>query len=121
MTIKGKCHCGATAFELAEAPKSVTRCTCTFCSKRGALWANYSPEEVSFTSKSELSSYSTHPEVQKHYFCAKCGCTTFSDTPLWENFQMVPGKRNCSINARLLDDVDVEAIPVTVIDGKNLW
>ena len=34
---------------------------------------------------------------------------------------MVPGKRNCSINARLLDDVDVEAIPVTVVDGKNLW
>ena len=54
MTIKGKCHCGATAFELSKVPKSVTRCTCTFCAKRGVLWANYSPEEVTFTSKSEL-------------------------------------------------------------------
>ena len=34
---------------------------------------------------------------------------------------MVPGKRRCSINARLLEGVDVEALPVTVIDGKNLW
>jgi hypothetical protein len=121
MGIRGNCHCGATAFELKEAPTSVTRCTCTFCAKRGALWAHYRPEQVTFTSKSELSYYSTRPDVQKHYFCSKCGCTTFSDTPVWENFEMVEGKRNCSINARLLEDIDVDAIPVTVIDGKNLW
>lgn len=24
-------------------------------------------------------------------------------------------------NARLFDDFDLEAVPVTVIDGKNLW
>ncbi len=34
---------------------------------------------------------------------------------------MVPDKRTCSINARLLDDDDVDAIPVAVVDGKNLW
>jgi hypothetical protein len=39
MTIKGSCHCGNTQFEVSEAPHSVTRCTCSLCSKRGALWA----------------------------------------------------------------------------------
>lgn len=40
--IKGSCHCGQTQFEVSEAPASVTRCTCSLCSKRGALWAYYS-------------------------------------------------------------------------------
>ena len=38
MTVKGSCHCGATQFEVPTAPESVTRCTCSFCTKRGALW-----------------------------------------------------------------------------------
>jgi hypothetical protein len=25
------------------------------------------------------------------------------------------------VNSRLLDDFDLDAVPVTVIDGKNLW
>ena len=35
--IKGSCHCGNTQFEVTEAPTDVTRCTCSLCSKRGAL------------------------------------------------------------------------------------
>ncbi len=35
MTIKGSCHCKATAFEVSAAPENVTHCTCSFCSKRG--------------------------------------------------------------------------------------
>jgi len=49
MTLKGSCHCGATQFEIAEAPAKVARCTCSFCSKRGALWAYYSPEQFNLT------------------------------------------------------------------------
>jgi hypothetical protein len=26
-------------FEVTEAPSIVTRCTCSLCAKRGALWA----------------------------------------------------------------------------------
>src|SRR5262249_45128110 len=43
--IKGSCHCGNTQFEVSEAPASVTRCTCSLCSKRGALWAYYTPAQ----------------------------------------------------------------------------
>ncbi len=45
MAIKGNCHCGATHFTVAERPKTVTRCTCSFCTKRGVLWA-HQPIEV---------------------------------------------------------------------------
>lgn len=45
MTVKGSCHCGRTQFEVSEAPTDVTRCTCSFCSKRGALWAYYKPAD----------------------------------------------------------------------------
>ena len=30
-------------------------------------------------------------------------------------------KPKLSINARLFDNLDLDAVPVTVIDGKNLW
>ena len=46
MSLKGSCHCKATVFEVTLAPVSVTRCTCSICSKKGALWAYYSPDEV---------------------------------------------------------------------------
>ena len=49
MTIKGSCHCGATQFEVSEAPASVTHCTCSFCSKRGALHAYYTPGQFKLT------------------------------------------------------------------------
>jgi hypothetical protein len=38
--VTGSCHCGGTAFEIeAEIPEKLTRCTCSFCAKRGALYA----------------------------------------------------------------------------------
>ena len=40
MPIAGSCHCGKTAFEIdCETPAKLTRCTCSFCSKRGTPWA----------------------------------------------------------------------------------
>ncbi len=39
MSVKGSCHCGATQFEVGEAPTRLIRCTCSFCAKRGALWS----------------------------------------------------------------------------------
>ena len=49
MTVKGSCHCGETQFEVDEAPASVTRCTCSFCAKRGALWGYYKPAQFRLT------------------------------------------------------------------------
>ena len=53
MPIKGSCHCGQTQFEVSEAPAGVTRCTCSLCAKRGALWAYYTPAQFRLTSPPE--------------------------------------------------------------------
>jgi hypothetical protein len=44
MTLTGRCHCGRNVFEVdGELPEALTRCTCSFCSKRGHLYAYYTP------------------------------------------------------------------------------
>ena len=48
MTVNGSCHCGKVAFEInAEIPEALTRCTCSFCAKRGTLYAYFEPALIS--------------------------------------------------------------------------
>ena len=122
MTTKGSCHCGATRFEVDEAPASVRRCTCTFCSKRGALWVYYKPEQFRvFASPEEVGTYQWRTKTFKHHFCLTCGCGTYSESPDWSTGKPDLQNPRVGVNARRLDDFDVETVPVTVIDGKNLW
>ena len=86
MTVKGSCHCGATQFTVAKRPASVTRCSCSFCSKRGALWA-YQEAEDDFTlttARDRVSTYQWGSYRIEHHHCAICGCGTWSRAPLWD-------------------------------------
>jgi hypothetical protein len=64
--------------------------------------------------------YANNSQV-KHHHCGKCGCGTYTITVEWENSQPHPTKTKVGINARLLDDFDIEKIEIVLIDGKNLW
>ena len=121
MTVKGSCHCGATTFEAAAAPETVTSCTCTFCSKRGALWAYYKPEDVTLSKKDEDATYRWRTKSVAHHFCARCGCTTYTVSPDFSSGKADFDNPRFAINARLLDDFALDKVPVTVIDGRNLW
>ena len=122
MTIKGSCHCRKTQFELDEAPQTVTRCTCSLCSKRGALWAYYKPQQFRLiTPIGNAATYLWRSRSVKHHFCPSCGCGTFSESPDFSTGEPDFTGPNVIVNARLLDDFDVDAIPVKVIDGRNLW
>jgi hypothetical protein len=84
MTIKGSCHCGNTQFEVSEAPAGVTRCTCSLCAKRGALWAYYTPAQFRLTTPvAKVATYQWGSRTVKHHFCADCGCGTYSESPDW--------------------------------------
>jgi hypothetical protein len=73
----GSCHCGNTQFEVSEAAAGVTRCTCSFCSKSGALWAYYKPAQFRLTSPPEnVATYRWGSRTVQHHFCANCGCHT---------------------------------------------
>ena len=122
MKIKGSCHCGATAFEVSAVPENVTQCTCSFCSKRGALWAYYTPSQFRLaTPAANLSTYRWGSKTIKHHFCGTCGCGTFTETPDWSTGEPDFDNPKVSVNARLFDDFDLDAVEVVVIDGRNLW
>lgn len=118
MTVHGSCHCKATTFELAQAPTSITRCNCTFCSKRGLLWAYYEPEQVSLTCRQDAV-YTSSRYPFTHHHCSVCGCGTYTESP--ESLEEPdPTRLMIGINARLLDDFDIDSLPVELLDGRNL-
>jgi hypothetical protein len=124
MTIKGSCHCGKTTFEIeGEIPEQLTRCTCSFCSKRGSLYAYYQPEQFRVSvSPEDDGIYRWNSKLIDHHFCKNCGITTFSDSPAFELGVVWDNKtRRIGVNARLFDNFDAASAPEFVIDGKNLW
>jgi hypothetical protein len=124
MIIRGQCHCGQQAFEIeGEIPAALTRCTCSFCSKRGALYAYYRPDQFkSTTPDSPPKTYRWNSKLVAHNSCPNCGCATFSDSPAFNPDGSWDGHtRRFGVNARLFEGFVAADAPVTVIDGKNLW
>ncbi|RYE57540.1 MAG: GFA family protein [Rhizobiaceae bacterium] len=120
MKLTGSCHCGATKFEVASVPQSVLQCTCSICSKLGGLWAYYRPEDFRLLERpSSETTYRWSSKTIAFKFCPSCGCSTYNETLDWSTGEA--GAPMIAINARLLDDLDIDTIPVERIDGKNLW
>jgi len=123
--MKGSCHCGATQFTVPHRPATVTRCTCSFCTKRGVLWAYLDNEDdfVLTTSRDRVTTYQWGKYVIEHHHCAICGCGTWSRSPVWdrETRQAIPGEFKIQVNAWLLDGFDPGAQPIEIVDGKTLW
>lgn len=122
MILRGSCHCGATRFQVTEVPRAVTRCTCSICTKRGALWAYYAPEQFSLLTPTESTATDRwEAEGVSLNSCPKCGCGTFTEMPDWVDGEPDFDHPRIAVNARLFDAFDLAAIPVTVVDGKSLW
>jgi len=123
MPLTGSCHCGKVKFEIAGTiPAELTRCTCSFCAKRGHLFAYYAPDDVKLTDTSGDAIYRWQTKMVAHHFCAECGCGVMSDSPAFEPDGKWDGKtRRVGVNARLFDAFDAATAPTKVIDGKNLW
>ena len=121
MTIKAKCYCGATEFDVSAVPTSVTECNCTFCSKRGALWAYYQPEEVNFIQSNQTTAYAAgEGSMNEHHHCTICGCSAYTMTVSW-NEDFTPGDPRIAVNARLFEDFDLSSVLVEHVDGLNQW
>ena len=122
--LNGRCHCGETIFEVdGELPQALTRCTCSFCSRRGVLYAYYEPKQVRVKATDASDRiYRWNSRLVAHHFCGTCGCATYTDSPDFQMDGTWDGEtRRFAVNARLFDDFDAEDWPHTVIDGKNLW
>ncbi len=122
MTVKGSCHCGATKFECTRPPDGLTRCTCSYCAKHGALWAYYKPDEFKLSEPPQAqTTYRWRTKLVAHHFCPTCGCATHSVSPDFSKGAPDFDNPRVGVSAHLFDDLDIAALPVTVLDGKNLW
>jgi hypothetical protein len=84
--------------------------------------AYYKPAQFRLTSPPEnVATYRWGSRTVKHHFCANCGCGTYSESPDWSTGKPDFDKMKIGVNAWLFDDFDLDAVPVVVIDGKNLW
>lgn len=121
MPLIASCHCQATRLAIDSPPETLVSCTCSICSRRGALWAYYSPAQVTILQESDSSTYTWQSKTVKHKFCSVCGCTTYSLSPDWSSGDPDFDNQRFIVNARLLEDFDLAAVPVEVLDGKNQW
>ena len=85
---------------------------CSICTRTGYLHWNVSPDQVRVTrGDGDWTSYRFGTRVADHRFCPTCGISPLriarSDPDMID------------VNARCLDDVDVERLPVSRFDGRN--
>ncbi len=109
--------------ELPTPPTHATQCTCTYCTKSGGLWAYYEVDAPRIVADEHDSIYSPTTPLHEHHFCARGGCTTYGTSPDYSlEDTEIPEKRKFAVNVKLLDDYELyRALPVSEIDGRNLW
>ena len=115
-TYKGRCHCGdiSFSFQQGEIDKGI-RCNCSMCRRKGAVMSDFtlSPEELDIEVKNDaLGLYQFDTRVAEHYFCKTCGIYPFHVT------MRKPGYYR--VNLGCIDEVDTNALEVSLFDGKNL-
>ena len=110
--LRGSCHCGAVAFEVAGPIERVLVCNCSICTKKAYLhWIVPREAFRLLTAEDALSTYRFNTRQARHHFCAVCGVAPFYVA------RSDPDK--IDVNARCLDDVDLEAIDIEPFDGRN--
>lgn len=114
-TYTGHCHCGAVRFEATlDLEKPVMECNCSHCSVKGFLLSFIPAEQFKLLSgEDNLTEYRFNTNKIAHLFCKTCGVQSFgrgSD----EN-----GNATYAVNVRCLDDVDVDALTVQKVNGKD--
>ena len=119
MALVGSCHCGAVRFQVPAAPEWLGACNCSFCRKRGTLWGYYDAPEFRLLAGEAQATYRWNYGLVAHHHCASCGCGTCSESPTFTASGPDFSKPRIGVNARLFDEIDLEALPRRAIDGAG--
>jgi len=112
-TFKGSCHCGRVKFEVDTELDSVGVCNCSICRRRGTLIHRVEESDLRIlTPLEDLTLYQWNTRTAKDYFCPTCGVLPFRRPRTAPEMWVV--------NVRCLEDVDIDAIPVQKLYGKDL-
>ena len=112
--ITGGCQCGAVRYEVIADIGEVMACNCSRCGRLGSLLA-FAPIENFKLLKGEgaTTEYKFNKHMISHKFCATCGIQSFGTG------KAPNGSAMAAINARCLDNVDVDSLKVKKIDGRK--
>lgn len=113
-THSGSCHCGAVTYDVTTTLGTVISCNCSMCQKKGTLLAFVPAADFMLKSGGDrLTDYQFNKHAIHHLFCSTCGVTSFARGKDPKGNEMV------AINARCLDDVDLDKLTIKKIDGRS--
>ncbi|KAH7408389.1 Mss4-like protein [Phaeosphaeria sp. MPI-PUGE-AT-0046c] len=116
------CHCGAFKYTVEASPPlddpaaEVTICNCSICDRNGYMHIYPPDSRVEFTKGdiSKFTSYTFGSHKVAHYFCGTCGSSCMARSVDPSFFAGI----TC-INVRMLEGVDLKALKIKEVDGKN--
>jgi hypothetical protein len=115
VTLNGACHCGAIKFNvrLHHGLASARRCTCSYCSMRGAVAVSSTIGGLDIVEGGDqLSTYGFNTGTAQHFFCRKCG--------IYTHHQRRSNPDELGVNVACLDGLSPFDFPeVPVLDGQN--
>jgi hypothetical protein len=115
MHYTGSCQCGQVAFDVDGEIDSGLACNCSMCGKRASLlWFVPRDKLVLKTPEADVATYTFNKHHIRHRFCAKCGIH------VWGEAKDPKGNDVAAVNLRVLDDIDLAAIPVHQFDGRSI-
>lgn len=106
----GACHCGTVRFRarLTDDLNTARRCTCSYCSMRGAVAVSAEVGGVDILAGAEaLTEYRFNTGAAKHWFCSRCG--------IYTHHQRRSNPNQYGVNVACLDGVspfDFAEVPV---------
>jgi len=105
MILRGRCHCGNIALELAwpgDPPQIHARaCDCSFCVKHGGVWTSDPGARLAVTlrDRARVSRYAFASRTASFHLCSDCGVVPFVTSD-------IEGGLFAVVNVNALDDVD---------------
>ncbi|WP_423141906.1 GFA family protein [Parablastomonas sp. CN1-191] len=110
------CLCGAVQLSVPR-PDYIHQCNCTLCSKTGARWGYFTPDQVRVIGAAAIAVRGDKavPSAEVH-FCGACGSTThFGLTPamIAQHGDVMRG-----VNMALADPADLAGIEQRFPDGR---
>ena len=114
-TYTGSCHCGTVKFSIEASLQGAMQCNCSHCAKKGFLLTFVPADSFTLLQGADaLTAYFFNKKAISHEFCSQYGVQAFASG------NMPDGSPVRSINVRCLDNVNINELPVTHVDGRSL-
>jgi len=115
MHYRGSCHCGKVAFDVEGTLDQALACNCSICQRKGSLLWFVPREQFKLaTPDADAGTYLFNKHLIRHRFCLTCGIHPYAEG------QDPKGNAMAAINVRCLEGIDLDAVPVTMFDGRSL-